>query len=731
MTFDVEGARKAGYSDSEIADHLAKESGFDYSGAKKAGYGDSEIISHLRQAVTKFDKPAAPEKGFGQRLGEELSDVPRQLGLTVRHGLEGGLGFLGIATDPLAKLMGVPTAEQTGRNIADKFGLPTPQTKIEKIVAEPTKLIASMAMPLGVAQRGSKLLTGMTDDVLREMALNKEGLSAMKPSTVGAEVARSFASNPMQQLQAATGAGLAGGYTKETGGDALSQGVASLAGGLAAPASVGLVKGIPQAAKSTVEFLAPGLTKNQIPAQVDLVITNLLKYNGLTMKDVSASFLNQMRQDVSTALKTGGKLDDAALRRLSDYRMIGATPTRAKITLDPVELTRQKKVASFGANSADTKLQELAQIENRNNNTLIESLNGLGANTADDAYAGAQTVMGNLRNLDEANRSVIDNLYAQARASSGRSAAIDPSAFTRRANNLLDDALLGGKLPSDVRNLLNKTATGDMPLTVDVAEQFKTRIGDLQRTTTDMAERKALGLVRQALDDAPLLEGQGQGAIDAFNKARTANRQWMGIVEKVPALQAVRDGIEPDKFVNQFIIGNGSKSSVMDVAKVKTLVKDSPEAMQAIRGQMMSYIKSKALGGASDEVGKISQSNLMKAIESIGERKLRLFFSKDEIAQLKAISRVASYEQVQPVGSYVNNSNTAAATLSTLFDKMASSPLMSKIPMLPQFAGNVSASLTARNALNAPKAVVEPAKQGGLIAPYMLPMMAGTGLLAP
>lgn len=47
MAFDVEGARKAGYSDAEIADHLAKERSFDLAGAKKAGYTDPEVISHL------------------------------------------------------------------------------------------------------------------------------------------------------------------------------------------------------------------------------------------------------------------------------------------------------------------------------------------------------------------------------------------------------------------------------------------------------------------------------------------------------------------------------------------------------------------------------------------------------------------------------------------------------------------------------------------------------------
>lgn len=45
--FDVEGAKKAGYSDSEIAQYLSNIHGFDYNGATSAGYNPSEIIGYL------------------------------------------------------------------------------------------------------------------------------------------------------------------------------------------------------------------------------------------------------------------------------------------------------------------------------------------------------------------------------------------------------------------------------------------------------------------------------------------------------------------------------------------------------------------------------------------------------------------------------------------------------------------------------------------------------------
>lgn len=47
MAFDVEGARKAGYTDAEIAQYLAGQSSFDLKGAKSSGYSDGEVIAHL------------------------------------------------------------------------------------------------------------------------------------------------------------------------------------------------------------------------------------------------------------------------------------------------------------------------------------------------------------------------------------------------------------------------------------------------------------------------------------------------------------------------------------------------------------------------------------------------------------------------------------------------------------------------------------------------------------
>ncbi len=666
--------------------------------------------------------PAA-EPNFGARLDASIKDIPRQVGLTARYGIEGGLGALGTLSDPIAGLMNmagakIPSAQQTGSWLSDKLGLPSPQSAQERAVGDATRMVAGTGLMMGGASQAAKSATGVAKNVL-------DGI----------------AQRPGYQLASAAGGGLAGGYTKESGGGPAAQFVASLAGGVGVPMAMEIGKKIEN---SLAMFGRTIFKPEELSAKVDLTIENALKDSGLKLSDLPNETRNQLRQDVTQALKTGDVNPDA-LKRAADYRLVGATPMRGNLTLNPVDITRERNLAKVGANSTDPALNQLANIQNTNNRTLIEGLNKAGANTADDSYSAGQKIIGALESRNAEAKSGIDALYGQARDTQGRSATLDPHAFTNRAGDLLHEANVESFLTPDIRNKLNSFASGNTPLNVEIAEQFKTSLGQIQRASSDGNVRTALGLVRQALDETPLIgsakstpgnlpalpgigASMGQQSIDAFNQARRANRDWMGVVEKTPALQAVRDGVEPDKFVNQYIIGNGTNANVMDVFQLKNLVGKNPEAMGAIRGQITSYLKQKALNNASDEVGNFSQSAYNNAIKSIGDRKLSAFFDEKEIAQLKAIGRVASYEQIQPKGSAVNNSNTAGAALGMLLDKMANSKVLGKIPFAASGIGSVSANINARRAADVPKSLLTQPQAFQFQAP-IAPMLMLPGLL--
>lgn len=56
MSFDISGARDEGYTDSQIADHLAGLHGYDVAGARTEGYTDVQIAEHLASRSTSLAK---------------------------------------------------------------------------------------------------------------------------------------------------------------------------------------------------------------------------------------------------------------------------------------------------------------------------------------------------------------------------------------------------------------------------------------------------------------------------------------------------------------------------------------------------------------------------------------------------------------------------------------------------------------------------------------------------
>ncbi len=93
MKFDINGARKAGYSDDEIAGFLAEQNKFDLGGALSSGYSSSEVIDFLlKQPVAPAPAPApVPRQDFvtGDPMGmgfAEIAAAPTAPGRSVMEG---------------------------------------------------------------------------------------------------------------------------------------------------------------------------------------------------------------------------------------------------------------------------------------------------------------------------------------------------------------------------------------------------------------------------------------------------------------------------------------------------------------------------------------------------------------------------------------------------------------------------------------------------------------------
>lgn len=118
MPFDIEGARKSGYSDAEIADHLATQSKFDVAGARAAGYGDTDIIQHL--SAFEAPKPLSGEDAGLAATSGGYSGIANMAGLPVDTALN--------VADLTKAGMGLVQGAVTGKPPSDVF-LPSDRSK--------------------------------------------------------------------------------------------------------------------------------------------------------------------------------------------------------------------------------------------------------------------------------------------------------------------------------------------------------------------------------------------------------------------------------------------------------------------------------------------------------------------------------------------------------------------------------------------------------------------------
>jgi hypothetical protein len=200
----------------------------------------------------------------------------------------------------------------------------------------------------------------------------------------------------------------------------------------------------------------------------------------------------------------------------------------------------------------------------------------------------------------------------------------------------------------------------------------------------------------------------GEQGIAAFNEARAANRAMMGRIESTPALRAVYEGIEPDKFVSTFITGQGKEASLQSLTNLRTLVQDDPQALATIRAQIAAHLKGKAINEAADELGNFSYTGFNKAVKSIGREKLALFFSREEIAQIEAVRRVAGFENFQSRGTAVGNSNSGAVVTANTLDLL--DRIANRTPVVGSTIQGLIRGAQQTNVLNTSPMLTQPAQ---------------------
>lgn len=720
MAFDLKAARDAGYSDAEIADFLASEKNFDAKGAREAGYTDEQIIGQL--SMSQQMPAQAKPQGFGAKVEAAIDQVPRQLGLTARYGIEGITGAGGAFVDPVLRLVGAPTLSGSGVALSDMIGLPNPETATERVVGDASRMMVGAGGIVGAANKATKAASG---------PLTKSVLDA-------------FAKAPAAQISAAGGAGAGAGYARETGGDGRAQLLSAIGTGLLAGA-------IPGLGMATGRGLLNIVSKPSA-ANIEVSVSNALRQSGVNYGALPSAVKSALQADAAKIVNAGGTLDAAAIRRLADYRLTGLTPLAGSVTQNPALVTQQGNVSKMQAAMGDTSPNALPSIQNANMHRMVQIMDDLGAAGAPSREAAGQVAQNVIKRKDAAASATENALYAKARGMDGRAAPLDRAWFVTRADDLLVRDGKNAFLPDSIRNRLNEISVGqvkvrgqthDVPFDVDAINTIKTELASASRSAKDGNEKRAIALVRQALEETPIARTDGlnnaipEQAMKAFDQARRfarARRNWQ---ESAQGIRDTLDDVPPDRFIEQYVIGGTNKASASDVMKLWGELRKG-KADDVARSYVLDYLKRKATrdgaGVATDDATQFSAPALAKALDDIGEAKLKIIFKPDEVRMLQAVRNVAKYETAQTRGSAVNNSNTASATISGLLQWLANSPKVRSLPMGGAMIGdpmkNILVQIQRRPVVDVGSAVGAMPQSYPLLPPPAVPFVLAPGLLS-
>jgi len=332
----------------------------------------------------------------------------------------------------------------------------------------------------------------------------------------------------------------------------------------------------------------------------------------------------------------------------------------------PVRLTKGQATQDVGHISHEQNMRgQHEAVRNRfdeQNKALIANTTAIKEAAAPDVYATNNVEHGDslihaYRSKDAALSAEISKRYKALTDANGGDFPLDSKAFVNSADAALHKELLFDHVPGELRKTLDRLREGGT-MTFENFESLRTNLARIQRSqTADGNAKAAAGTIRQALEDLPMPLG-AEHLKPLADAARAAAKERFALIEADPAYKAVVTGkASADKFIDKYVIG----ADLKHVETLKNNLANDPIATQTVRAGVINRLKSSA-GIAEGDVGNFSQAGYNKALEKI-RPKLGVLFDPEHKNQLETLGRVARNTQIQPRGSFVNNSNTATTLM--------------------------------------------------------------------
>jgi len=426
-------------------------------------------VVEFPDGMSEQEMAAALRKGAFDVAKTRNNDLASQAGLFARSGIKAAASLPAMFVDAVGgvanKAQDLALGEGRGYRfqqqlpqldrLLTQIGLPQPDTPTQRIVSQGVETGLGALTGAGLANQAGKVSTGTTREVFNRLG-----------------------ADPLMQTVAGTGSGLAGQQAAENGAGFGGQMVSSVLGGLGAAGTLG-------AARTGASALSNLITPKTAPADVERRITIALQNQGIDPASITPALRQSLMDDVRQALKAGGSLNEDALARLADYRRLGLTPTRGRLTLDPFDVTQEQNAMRMAAatGNRDARLPQIAQ---GNNQTLLNAVEGF--RPVNDAFGAGQTAMSPIlsRNAQlEANKA---GLYNRANQMAGGDIPLERGVIQQVYDDLIKANRLGS-VPADIMAKLDTISKGtvtregrtyDVPWNVNVLDELKSDIARRQ-----------------------------------------------------------------------------------------------------------------------------------------------------------------------------------------------------------------------------------------------------------
>lgn len=366
----------------------------------------------------------------------------------------------------------------------------------------------------------------------------------------------------------------------------------------------------------------------------------------------------ELRTAVESAVReTGGAVNPQVLAR-----QIQADSLPVKVRLSEGQALGDERLISLEQN-AKGRIENYSKGFKAQNDALVENLRVMRDETGPDVFSTnatehGDTIIGRYKAIDDAARADITAKYKALEEANGGQLPIKGDAFVKAADDALAKKMKTRYLPAEVAgDLADFRANGGM-MTFEQFENLRTNLAAAARKAERAGDGNAAGAIRIVRDalESNGMEGLPPELKALADEARSAAKARFDALDADPAYKAaVNETVSPDAFVRKYVI-NGARD---DVAKLAQAMKDDPAALQTLKVATLDHLR-QAAGIDAGFNGNFTQAGYNKALQAL-EPKLGSLLDPKTAETARTLGDVARYTQVQPKGSFVNNSNTYTA----------------------------------------------------------------------